>query len=229
MLKTLVLLFAVVLLIFASVNVYAQVHPPFYDEIQAFRKIDAGHPPVKDPILFVGSSSFRKWTDVQDYFPGYPIINRGFGGSSIPDIIHFQEDVIYKYQPKQIVFYCGENDFAVSDTVSVAIVVTRFETLFASIRQRLPGVPFVFVSIKPSPSRAHLIPKFIEANAIIKKYLSAKPHTVFVDVYTPMLDANGKPREELFLEDMLHMRPAGYKIWQTAILPHLLKNKTKTT
>jgi lysophospholipase L1-like esterase len=198
---------------------------PFYDEIREFRKEDSLHKPRPNSILFVGSSSFRKWTDVQDYFPGYPIINRGFGGSSIPDVIRYQDDVIFKYHPKQIVFYCGENDFAASDTVSVTTVVNRFTTLFTTIRQRLPGVPFVFVSIKPSPSRIHLRSKFEEANKQIKRFLSHQTHTVFVDVFPLMLDANGQPRKELFLEDMLHMKPEGYRIWQRALMPHLIKNK----
>ena len=198
---------------------------PFYDEIRDFRKQDSLHKPAEHSILFVGSSSFRKWTDVQDYFPGYTIINRGFGGSSIPDVIRYQEDVIFKYKPEQIVFYCGENDFAASDTVSVATVVKRFTTLFTTIRQRLPGVPFVFVSIKPSPSRIHLRSKFEEANKDIREFLSRQKNAVFVDVFPLMLDANGQPRKELFLDDMLHMKPEGYKIWQKALMPYLLKNK----
>jgi len=74
----------------------------FYSDIQAFKKKDAEQFPAKHSILFVGSSSFTKWTDVQDYFPGYPIINRGFGGSSLPDVIHYAGDIIFPYQPNKL-------------------------------------------------------------------------------------------------------------------------------
>src|SRR3978361_1564766 len=121
--------------IFALQIVQAQDMPPFYSEIRSFKKKDSTHFPPKHAILFVGSSSFTKWVDVQDYFPGYTIINRGFGGSSLPDVIRYAYDIIFPYQPKQILIYCGENDFASSDTVSVNTVYERFKTLFLLIRE----------------------------------------------------------------------------------------------
>lgn len=69
-------------------------------------------------MLFVGSSSFTKWTDVQNYFPGYKIINRGFGGYSLPDVIRYADNIVFPYHPKQIVNYCGENDLAAADSVT---------------------------------------------------------------------------------------------------------------
>jgi len=105
---------------------YAQTQP-FYSDIQHFKKQDSLQPPPKNAILFVGSSSFTKWTDVQSYFPSYPILNRGFGGSRLTDVIYYANDIIFPYHPKQIVIYCGENDFASSDTVTAAIVFMRFK------------------------------------------------------------------------------------------------------
>src|SRR4026207_285906 len=81
---------------------------PFYNEIQVFKAADKQNPPPKDAIVFVGSSSFAMWTDVQDYFPGYKIINRGFGGSGLNDAIEYEDDIITPYHPKQVVIYSGE-------------------------------------------------------------------------------------------------------------------------
>ena len=97
---------------------------PYYPEIQAFKKQDSIQMPAKNQILFVGSSSFTKWTDVQNYFPNYPIINRGFGGSTLLDVMMYADQVILPYAPKQIVIYCGENDLAYSDTVSAKTVAS---------------------------------------------------------------------------------------------------------
>jgi len=202
---------------------HAQQAAPFQDEINQFKQQDKQHVPPKNAILFVGSSSFRMWSDVQDYFPGYTIINRGFGGSTLPDVIHYAPDIIYPYHPKQVVIYCGDNDLAASDTVTANTVFERFKTLFTMIRQNQPDVSVVFVSIKPSPSREQLMPKMKEANALIQQFLKTKQHTAYVDVFTPMLDATDKPRKELFKEDMLHMKPAGYAIWQKALQPYLIK------
>jgi lysophospholipase L1-like esterase len=121
------------------------------------------------------------------------------------------------------VMYCGENDFAASDTVTVEMAMTRFKTLFAYIQSQFKEIPFAYVSMKPSPSRAKLLPKYKEANRLIQAYLKKFKHTVFVDVYYPMLLTDGNPRTDIFLDDNLHMNRAGYAIWQKLIAPHLKK------
>lgn len=212
----------VLLFLLAGSAVQAQ-QPPFYNDIQAFKKKDSLRQPPAHAILFVGSSSFTKWTDVQDYFPGYPIINRGFGGSTLPDVIRYAGDVIFPYHPKQVVIYCGENDLASSDTVTVAMVVQRVKTLVGMIRQKLGNVPVLFVSLKPSPSRSHLFPKMKEVNAQVKAFLKADKHGAFADVYSQMLDASGAPMADIFLQDKLHMNAKGYVIWQKVLAPMLVK------
>jgi lysophospholipase L1-like esterase len=214
------ILFALFLLLFAG-TIKAQA--PFWNEIQDFKKQDSIHLPKKNAILFVGSSSFRKWADVQSYFPGYTIINRGFGGSSLPDVIRYADDIIIPYHPKQIFVYCGDNDLAASDTVTPVMVLNRFRQLFNFIRKKLPAASIVFVSIKPSPSRRKLMPKMEVANTLIKSFLSRKRNTGFVDVYHKMLQADGSPIDDIFLEDKLHMNAKGYAIWQKAIRPYLMK------
>ena len=196
---------------------------PFHADIQHFKTQDSIHFPPKNAILFIGSSSFTKWTDVQNYFPGYTLINRGFGGSSLPDLIHYAGDVIFPYNPRQVVIYCGDNDLAASDTVSAQTVWNRFQQLFVLIREKLPAASIAFVSIKPSPSRQRLMPKMREANLLIKKYLKQKKNTAFIDVYHKMLNKDGTPLKDIFLEDELHMNAKGYVIWQKVIQPYLLK------
>jgi lysophospholipase L1-like esterase len=197
--------------------------PPFWNDIRAFKKQDSLHMPPAHEILFIGSSSFTKWTDVQNYFPNYPIINRGFGGSTLLDVMIYADNVILPYKPKQIVIYCGENDLAYSDTVSAQTVAYRFITLFEMIRHVWEKVPIDFISIKPSPSRAKLMPKMVEANQMIESFLKTKSNAAFIDVYHKMLDANGKPIGEIFGPDSLHMNAKGYAIWQKEIEPHLVK------
>ena len=207
-------------IIFSVVQVFAQ---PFSDEIRDFKKQDSLNPPPTGAILFVGSSSFRKWTDVSSYFPGYTIINRGFGGSTLPDVTLYIDDIILPYHPKQVVIYCGDNDLASSDAITADSVLGRFKVLFDGIRTKLPGENIVFVSIKPSPSRARLKEKMEKANLLIQTYLSLYTHTAFVDVYHKMLNPDGTIMSDLFLEDNLHMNAKGYAIWQKAIAPYLSK------
>lgn len=196
--------------------------PPFWNEIQHFKKMDSILMPPKGKILMIGSSSFTKWTDVGNYFQGYPMINRGFGGSSLPHLIRYFDDIVTPYKPRQILIYCGENDLG--PTVGGDSVFERFKILFQMIRKQDKNVEITYISMKPSPSRAGLIDKMIDGNEKIKTFLKGKKNTSFVDVFHPMLLADGKPIPDIFLKDSLHMNAKGYAIWQKEIAPHLLKN-----
>lgn len=213
-------IFFLIVALFSAQLVFAQ---PFANEIAAFRKQDSIAMPPKKAILLVGSSSFRLWDNWQDYFPGRKMINRGFGGSSLPDVIRYADDVIFKYRPKQIIIYCGENDFAASDTVSVPTVVERFKTLFGMIRAKYKRVPLAFVSMKPSPSRQKFLTKYVAANAAIKDFLAAQKRTAYIDVYTPMLQPDGNVMTDIFKADNLHMNAKGYAIWKQVMEPYLLQ------
>lgn len=195
---------------------------PFYEDVQAFKKADKASPPAKNAILFIGSSSFTMWKDVGSDFPGHTIVNRAFGGSQIPDLVRYADDVIFPYNPRQIVIYCGDNDIA-TGAVTATDVLQRFMELFKIIRDKLPNVHVAYVAIKPSPSREKFMPVAEEANIMIRQFLAGYQETAYIDIYHPMLDLDGKPRKELFLEDMLHMNEKGYAIWKEAIGPYLVK------
>lgn len=201
----------------------AQQGLPFEKEINRFRHDDSIQMPVKDAVLFVGSSSFTKWTDAQDYFPNHKILNRGFGGSTLLEVLMYADDVIFKYNPKQIVVYCGENDLASSDSVTAEQVAYRFIALFDMIRKVWKDRPIAFVSIKPSPSRDWIRNKVIEANRIIKAFLATKSNAAFIDVFPKMLAADGNPMSDIFIADRLHMNAKGYAIWKEVMEPYLLK------
>lgn len=214
-----------ILLICFSVVACAQERP-FWKEIQSFKSADSIEAPQRKAVVFVGSSSFRMWKDIEKAFPDHEVINRGFGGSSLPHVIEYADEIIIPYKPAQVVVYCGENDFMAKNVTSQT-VTDRFKQLFNLLRKEIPRAHIVFVSIKPSPSRQHLMNEMAAANAAIKEFLKNKPRASFVSIWEPMLDEKGEPRKELFLNDMLHMNAQGYAIWQKAIEPHLKNSKQK--
>ena len=196
----------------SNTTLYAQ---PFRQEILQFQKSDSIVRPPKGQILFAGSSSFTKWKDVAMYFPGYPIINRGFGGASLVDLIYYADEAIIQYQPSQVFIYCGENDMADVDTVSPATVLLRFKTLHTILLKKLPRTTkIIFVSLKPSIARWHLESKFIQANQLIEGYIATQKNIQYLDVHTAMLDENKEVLKDIFIADKLHMNPKGYLIWQ---------------
>jgi len=214
-------LLIVFFLVTAAIN--AQEKIPFWKEIQSLKQQDSLKFPAANQVLLIGSSSFTLWKDVQEYFPQHKILNRAFGGSTLVDLISFRYDVIYPYQPKQIVIYCGENDFASSDTVTVELVMQRFKTLYNLIRAKYASVPLLYVSMKPSPSRVHLLTKYKEANKQIETFLKKEKKAAFADVYHPMLKADGAVMDDIFKEDNLHMNAKGYAIWKKVLEKLLMK------
>ena len=199
---------------------------PFKQEVLQFQKSDSIVMPPKGQIVFAGSSSFTRWKDVAMYFPGYPIINRGFGGATLVDLIYYVDEAIIQYQPSQVFIYCGENDMADVDTVSPATVLLRFKTLHTILLKKLPrATKIIFVSLKPSVARWHLETKFIEANKLIEGYIATQKNMQYLDVHTAMLDEKKEVLKDIFIADQLHMNPKGYLIWQKQFAPFLTTPK----
>jgi len=200
----------------------AQEKPRFWDDVQVIKQYDKLYAPPAHPILFIGSSSIRKWEDMERTFADFVVMNRGIGGAVVNDIIYYTNDIVFPYQPRQIVIYVGENDI-VDDATAADSIFVRTKQLLQIIRLKLPEVPIVYISIKPSPSREKYIGKAIAANTLICNYIQTEKNIRFIDIFHPMLNAEGKPMPELFQKDMLHMNLKGYAIWRKAIKPLLLR------
>ena len=186
-------------------------------DMTEFSKNDAASPPPRGGIEFIGSSSIRMWESLAADFPGKPVFNRGFGGSEVRDSTWYANRIVIPYAPCKVFLYAGDNDLNSGRTpVQVRDDVVAF---VHRVHRDLPKTTVEIISIKPSPSRANLLPAVVEANGLIKAALTKLPNTGYTDVYTPMLGADGQPRAALFLEDMLHMKPEGYAIWRTALAP----------
>jgi lysophospholipase L1-like esterase len=189
------------------------------EDIAAFERTDSLQVPVKKGVLFVGSSSVRLWDSLPQRFPGQKTINRGFGGSWLSDVVHYFDRIVLPYQPRTIVVYSGENDIAGGK--SAQSLLKDFEALLSLKQKYLPESKLIFISLKPSPSRHERLDEMKKANALIREWMSREKRVVFVDVFTPMLDTAGKPKERLFGPDRLHMNRLGYDLWTQLLKPHL--------
>jgi lysophospholipase L1-like esterase len=194
----------------------------FQGDIETIQKMDKIYKTLENPIVFVGSTSISKWSGLNVAFGKYNVLNRGIAGTSINDINYYLNDLVIKYKPRQVVIFVGVNDF-VDELATPDTVLNRTVNMINNIRAKLPNVPIAYISIQGAPSRASHIDRIKEANKLIKKYLSTEKNTSFIDVFNPLLNKNGQLREELFIEDRLHLTAEGYKIWIKQIEPYLLK------
>ncbi|MCY4189149.1 MAG: GDSL-type esterase/lipase family protein [Bryobacterales bacterium] len=188
------------------------------ESIRSFEESDSKNPPREGGVVFFGSSSFRRW-DLEKWFPGRGLINRGFGGSQMADAIRYVDRVILPLKPRTVFLYEGDNDTGNGKTPET--VEREFRQLVAIIHGALPRARIVFVSIKPSIRRWHLIDEARAANARIRAICDEDDLLEYVDAATPLLGDDGKPRADLFVEDELHLNDAGYAIWAERIAPYL--------
>jgi len=188
-------------------------------EIRRFEESDRAAAPPAGGIVFVGSSSIRMWRSLESDFPGLPVLNRGFGGSTFPEAIHYLPRTVLKYHPRTIVLYEGDNDLTFD--WGPRQVADDYRSFVRAVRDSLPNAKIVFISLKPSPARWRLVDQVREANRLVREIVSRDTLQSYVDVFTPMLGANGRPKPELFIADSLHMTAAGYAIWRTQVAPHV--------
>jgi len=188
-------------------------------EINALLEIDKKQTPPPNAVLFTGSSSIRMWTSLRTDFPTIAVINRGFGGSHLEDLVFFAPKIVLPYKPRKIVIYSGENDIEIGQ--SAENVLADFKAFVDFRDKNLKGVPIIYISMKPSVLRWSKWPEIRKANDLIKAESPKHKKVTFVDISAPMLGSDGKPMPDLFLADGLHMNAKGYAIWRSVLEPYL--------
>ncbi|MEZ6013604.1 MAG: SGNH/GDSL hydrolase family protein [Planctomycetota bacterium] len=189
------------------------------DEIEAFERQDASAPPEAGGIVFVGSSSIRRWDSLESDFADLPVIERGFGGSQMLDSALFAHRIVTPYRPRMVVVYAGDNDIAAGKGPQE--VLDDYLAFIAAVHGVLPEAKIAFIAIKPSLARWKLWPEMREANRMVADLAAGDPRLTYLDIASPMLGTDGAPRPELFVADGLHLSPAGYALWAATIRPAL--------
>ena len=191
--------------------------PRFENEVARFEAADRRRMPPRDAVLFVGSSTIERWPDLKSDFPSVEVIQRGIGSTRLDDFVRFAPRIVIPYHPRLIVLYAGDNDFA--DGQSARNVYEDFKDFVRVVHRALPNARIVFVSVKPSPSRWHLASRMRKTNALVRGYVKRDRRLKYVDVFNAMIGPNGHPTPALFVDDSLHMTPAGYKLWTRILHP----------
>jgi lysophospholipase L1-like esterase len=194
-------------------------------EIAAFETEDRRNGTTPNSLVFCGSSSIVMWDSIQqdfaDVLGGEKILRRGFGGSQISDTLYHYERVLAPHAPRLAALYAGDNDIASGKSAQRVFDAAR--ALCERTWQDFPQTHWLLVAVKPSPSRWHLFEEQSQANKMLQAYSARDERLHYVDIVTPMLSEDGRPRRELFIEDELHMNADGYALWTEIIKPHLAR------
>jgi len=193
----------------------------FQNEIDNFIQQDKDNSFFKNGIMMTGSSSIRMWTSMEEDFSAFPVLNRGFGGATIPEVLHFAGRYIFQHEPQIIVFYCGEND--ISEGASLETVFASFKNFVKIIETKLPETKLVYISMKPSIARWNLWPQYQAGEKLIKEFVDENSKIAYMDASISMLEKNGEVKKDIFVEDGLHMNAKGYEGWTNQLKPILEK------
>lgn len=210
--------------VLAMVACAAQAQSPelaakFEAKVVEYEAADRVTPPPKDAILFAGDSQFYRWKTIHEDLPGYTLINRGIDSFQFRDLLHYADRLVLPYAPRLIVLHVGGND--VHNRRTPAQVLEDFKTFVQRVRAKYPKVPIVYSSITPGPGRWDEAPQRRETNRVIREYVATRPDLKFVDLWDAMLTADGKPREDIWVEDRVHPNHAGYLIRVELTRPYL--------
>ena len=182
----------------------------FEKHVVAYEAADKATAPPSGAILLAGDAQFFRWRTLAEDLPGYTIVNRGIDSFQSPDLLHYLDRLVLRYKPRLIVLHVGGND--VHNGRTAQQVLADFKTFVARARAAQPDVPIAFTSITPSPGRWAEKDVRLEANRLIKEYVATVPRLHFIDLWDAFLTADGKPRDDLFVEDRIHPNHDGYLV-----------------
>ena len=176
-------------------------------------------PATTDGVVFVGSSSIRRWERLSTDLSGYDVVQRGFGGAWLSEVAAFAPELITAHEPRAVVVFAGTNDVAGGSPAED--VVTAYRCLAQQVWTGSGAVPLLFIGITPTPSRWHLHETSTAVNEAVAALASAHPGLHYIDIPSAFLQTGQPPDEALFVEDMLHLSEVGYALWTAVILPAL--------
>ena len=188
-------------------------------EIAAFERMDRTNPPPKNAILFTGASNIRRWKTLVQDFPGYPVLNRGFGGSEIMDATHFADRIIFPCAPRIVFLRAGGNEMWRGKSAEQTFA--DFREFVAKVHAKLPQTEIVYIGGSPSPARLTQSDKTRTLNTLIQDFIRGKPYVKYLDTCSMVLGTNGLPRPELFAADGLHFNAAGFALLAERVRPFL--------
>ena len=182
----------------------------FEKQVLAYEAADRASPPPQGAILLAGDSQFFRWKTVNDDLSGYTVVNRGIDSFQTSDLLQYTERLVLPHKPRFIILHVGGND--VHNGKTPERLLADFQAFVAKVHAVLPGVPIGWSSITPGPGRWEEADRRKAANQLLKDYITKQPGLHFIDLWDAMLTADGKPREDIWVEDRVHPNHAGYLI-----------------
>ncbi|HLO57789.1 MAG TPA: GDSL-type esterase/lipase family protein [Bacteroidales bacterium] len=209
------------LIAFVSVALPVKSQTAWEKDIRQFEKLDSAETYSPNAVLFAGSSSIRLWSTIKRDMAPYEIIQRGFGGSKLSDLVVYADRIIAPHPCSAVVLFVANDITGSADDKTPQQVADLFSQVLQIIRKSHPKTPVFWIEITPTPSRWKVWDKATEANQIIKNMCDKKNNTYYIATSQAFIGKDRLPVKDYFMPDMLHLNEQGYKIWSGVIKKRL--------
>ncbi|MBQ7624880.1 MAG: hypothetical protein IJS65_06380 [Clostridia bacterium] len=209
-------------------------------QIEYFEK----EPPKKGMILFYGDSGFAVWKNTPGYGPNPDLeevitrkdgqraaVNHGFGGSTAEEQLYYYHRAVKPWAPRVLVLQTFANDAASGYTpLEIFFLQNR---LIDYARHDFPGINIYICNTLPRLSMKTQTQTRIvatgEYNELVKDYCVRHEDTRLIDeMNAPMFYKDPSHtgeieyiREDLYIEDRVHLNVEGYKLYEKFIREQL--------
>lgn len=189
--------------------------------IAAFDQQNLGVEQSPDSVLFIGSSSIRRWSTMATDLVPYRTIRRGYGGAKFTDMGVFVNQLVSPHQYRALVMFVG-NGVVGEPTDHTPDQIEELARYIVSVsHSHQPGSPVFLIEITPCEKRFAAWSKIRAVNARLREVALSTPDTYFIPTASHYLKADGTPRPELFVADKLHLSESGYQLWSSLIRKRL--------
>ena len=193
------------------------------EDIEELTAGDADETYPEDAVLFVGSSSIRFWFTLEQDMAPVPVIQRGFGGAKLSDVLYYADRIIWPYQTNTIVLFAGTNDITGRpNDKSPEELVELFKELVRRMEEKLPNTQLYYLPITPTTSRWDIWEKAERANRLIAEFSESHEQVIYVNTGPYFIKEDGTIREEMLFIDGIHLNDEGYAVWMKLLRVHLL-------
>lgn len=171
----------------------------------------------QDAVLFIGSSSIRRWETIETDMAPYRTIRRGYGGAKFTDMAVFVKRLVTPHQYRAIVMFVGNGVVGKDDDHTPDQIESLARYIVQTSHEHQPDAPFFLIEITPCEKRFDAWHKIRAVNARLRELALTTPNTYFIPTASHYLKVDGTPRAELFVDDKLHLNEAGYDLWSGLI------------
>lgn len=173
-------------------------------------------------VVFIGSSSIRFWDTLEEDMSPIPVIQHGFGGAKLNDIVHYAERLVNAFKPPSVVVFAGTNDIDPAASKTPETLLASYQAFVRKVRADQPELPVFYIGITPSPLRWTVWPVAQKTNRLIEGWTETDPNLHFIDTSGALMGDNSEPNPDNYIFDGLHLSKRGYSVWREIIRQRLL-------